>query len=257
MNVELWPLLILLPLAVFCALLMGPVLFGRLFMPRLTLGAFSRWGRWPAKLLDRIRPGLDLELLVRAGNRYFRRAFARTAFERRIMFLPFCLRPPHCPAGVSRDQGLLCSGDCPDCRLGEMRTRALELGYAAVYVVPSSRMLKGQGLMPSDQFILHKLKQHAPDGALGVVCGWHLRTRLIPRFKVGRGGFSTGSTKVVLQGLLLKSKNCRRAQVDWQRLEGIMRLQATPPAPAQAPAASSAAPAAPATGLGSSRAGEG
>ncbi len=215
--------------AVLGALVMGPLLFGRLFMPRLTLALFRRFGGWLGRLLDRISPGLDLRLMVRAGNRYFRKRFGQAPFERRVLFLPFCLRPLHCPAEVDPEKGLCCDASCADCQIGEVSRKAMSLGYAAVYVVPSSRMLPGRGLLPSDQFIKAKLKEHAPDAALGVVCAWHLRNRLLKHHTVGRGGFATGrgGVRSALQGVLLEGRNCRAAKVDWEQLRELMSLAPT------------------------------
>ncbi|MBW1712506.1 MAG: DUF116 domain-containing protein, partial [Deltaproteobacteria bacterium] len=209
-------------MAVFLALLAGPLLFGRLFMPRLTLVLVRRWGKWVAKVLDRIRPGLDLSLLVKAGNRYYLKTYAQTPFNRRILFLPFCLRPSDCPADVDPEVGLCCQSQCPACSLGALRQEALDRGYAQVFVVPSSRMMPGRGLLPSDQFIRAKLHQYAPSAALGVVCGWHLRHRLLPGHTVGRKGYD--GTGTVLQGVLLDSRRCRGATVDWDQVREKVAL---------------------------------
>jgi len=219
---------ILLGLALFGVLLAGPLIFGRFFLPRLTLKAVRRWGRLMARLTDRIKPGLDMELLVKAGNRYFRDRFAATPFNERILFLPICLKPQDCPAEVDSETGLLCRGDCPDCRLGQVRQEAVNLGYARVFIVPSSRLLRGRGFLPSDQFMLTKLRQHAPRAALGVLCGWYLRQRLLPTYTMGRGGVASkeGGPSTIVQGVLLNGHNCRRATVDWDQLRWRLGLAA-------------------------------
>jgi hypothetical protein len=198
----------------------------------MTLALFRRCGWMLAGFLDRISPGLDLRLMVRAGNRYFRKAFAATPFGRRVLFLPFCLRPLDCPAEVDPEVGICCQGDCPGCEVGRVRNEALALGYAAVYVVPSSRILSGQGLLPSDQFIKTKLKQHAPGAALGVTCPWHLRNRLLAQHTVIRGGYApleNGShgqrIKSVLQGVLMDGRNCRKGTVNWSQVRAFLRQQ--------------------------------
>lgn len=145
-----WLVWLGLALAGLGVLALSPLIFGRLLAPRFTLALFRRFGWTLAGLLGRLSPELDLRLMVRAGNRYFKKTFAATPFGRRLLFLPFCLRPLDCPAGVDPDQGLLCTGGCPGCELGQVRDEALALGYAAVYVVPSSRLMRGKGLMPSD-----------------------------------------------------------------------------------------------------------
>lgn len=220
-----WYLLLLAPV-VFLVFVMGPLFLGRLFMPRLTLSLFHRFGGGVARLLNLISPELDLRLMVKAGNRYFRKAFADTPFHRRLLFLPFCLRPLDCPADVDPARGVLCKGECPGCEVGKVLKEALGLGYAGVYLVPSSRILRGRGLMPSDQFIRAKIKQHAPVAALGVTCGWHLRHRLLANHKVGRKGYPAGETKAKspLQGVLLKERNCRKSSVDWDTLRHLLVL---------------------------------
>ncbi len=213
---------------VFLALLAGPLLFRRLFFPRLTLALVGRFGRAVAKVTDRIRPGLDLKLLVEAANRYYQKAFAATDFSRRVMFLPFCLCPPGCPAEVDPQAGMNCGGECPECEVGKLKREAEALGYARVFVVPSSRLMPGQGLLPSDQFIRQKIKDLRPGAALGVVCGWHLRERLLKKQShVDRGGYApagSGGPKSVLQGVLLDGRNCRRAKVDWSLVRRRMHL---------------------------------
>ncbi len=211
---------------VFLALLAGPLLFGRLFMPRLTLSVIKRFGKIMARIMDRIKPGLDLKLLVRAGNRYFSERFSKTPYGERVFFIPICLCPPLCPGQVNRDQGLVCQADCPDCRVGELVREARSLGYGQVYVVPSSRLMPNKGLLPSDQFIKTKLRQEEVSAAFGLVCGWHLRNRLLPAHSVGSKGYDPEGGKkkaTVLQGVLLDQRKCRGGTVDWEEVKTKLR----------------------------------
>jgi hypothetical protein len=169
--------------------------------------------------------------MVRAGNRYFRKSFAATPFCRRVLFLPFCLRPLDCSADVDPDKGLLCTGGCPGCQVGQVRAEALALGYAAVYVVPSSRILRDRGLLPSDPFIKKKIKAHAPGAALGVTCPWHLRNRLLAKYTLRGGNYASVAsdeprekTVAPLQGVLMDRQNCRQGAVNWERVRFCMTL---------------------------------
>jgi hypothetical protein len=218
--------IILIAASLFLALLLGPLLFGRLFMPKLTLSMFRRFGKWGAKVLNRIKPDLDLKLMVKAGNRYFRSKFAATPFKQRVLFIPFCLRPLDCPTEVSPDEGLICPADCPGCPVGQLKKQALDMGYGAVYIVPSSRMMKGKGLLPSDKFIGRKLKEHSPGAALGVVCTWHLRNRLLKNHSVGSKGFPPegDGPKSVVQGVLLDSRNCKQSSVNMEEVRRVMAI---------------------------------
>ena len=139
----------------------------RLAKPEVTLPLAKRRGPALARILNRIKPDLDLRMLVKVTNHYFRRPFADAAFDQRMVFLPICLKPLDCPAKTNLETGLLCDGKCPGCELGRLRNDALALGYAHVYVVPSSRLRPKEHLLPSDEFIQTKLKRHAPAAALG------------------------------------------------------------------------------------------
>ena len=209
-------------------LILAPVMgLKRLAKPEFTLPFAKRHGPALARLLNRIKPDLDLKILVRITNRYFSKTFADTPFERRMVFLPICLKPLDCPARTNPETGLACDGQCPDCELGRLRNEALALGYGGVYVVPSSRLRPKEKLLPSDEFIQKKMKEYTPAAALGVTCGWYLRNRLLAKYEVGNGGYSIdgdGSVKTVFQGVLLNARNCRRAKVDWQKVRIHLNL---------------------------------
>ncbi len=226
-----WYWWMILALGVFTALILGPLLFGRLLWPSLTLALFRRFGWIMARLLDRISPGLDLRLLVKAGNKYFKKTFAATPYKDRLLFLPFCLRPLDCPAGVDTEVGLRCSGDCPGCQVGQIRAEALGLGYAAVYVVPSSRIIRDRGLLPSEVFIKNKIKAHGPGAALGVTCPWHMRHRILAKHTLRRGRYAAvgergGGSKVksALQGVLMEGRDCRNGVVNWASVRQCLHL---------------------------------
>ena len=226
---ELSILYLLLGLAVLVlVLLMSPLFLGRMVFPKTTLKLFGRFGGMISGVFDRISPELDLRLLVKATNRLFRKKYAATPYERRVLFLPFCLRPLDCPAQVAPDRGLLCHGQCGGCTVGIIRQEALELGFAEVYVVPSARLVRDKGLLHSDQFMKKKIREHAPGAALGATCGWHLRNRILKKHSVDRKGYSdsSGQPRSVVQGVLLEGRNCRQAQVDWDKLRELMRMSA-------------------------------
>jgi hypothetical protein len=205
----------------------APFWAGRIFAPSITFALARRFGQAAHRLLSPLRPDLDMTLLVKAANRYYQNRYQNTPYAARILFLPFCLRPPGCPAAISKEQGLMCQSQCRGCRLGELRSEALTAGYGWVYVAPSSSLLKTMDLLPSSQFIKAKISQHQPGAALGVICPWHLRNRMLPSHKkLGRTGYVTHDKKrgAALRGVLLKGKNCARPQVDWEELRQAMLL---------------------------------
>lgn len=215
--------------ALAAALIVAPLAFRRLLWPGLKF-LTGRVGLGLGPMADRVRPGLFCRVLVRVGNRYFRRRFAAVPPAERLLFLPYCLRPSFCPADIEPERGLACPGDCPGCELGRIRDEALAMGYGDVYVVASSRLTRLEGLLPSREFIKEKLARHQPLAALGVVCARQLQGRLLPDGGLGAGGYSDReeTPASALQGLLLSKANCRRAEVDWQRLRRLMALGVGP-----------------------------
>ena len=199
---------------------------GGFFMLKLSLGLMRRVSGGQGRLSKAVGPGL-LFSLVRAGNRYFRKAFAATPYSKRLLFLPLCLRPPDCQAFLDPGLGYICREYCPDCELGKLRRDALGLGYGGVYVVPSSRMILQEGIIPSDQFMLEKVKQHGPTAVLGVACLWYVRHRLLAQYTLGRNGYASdsGHPHSVVQGVLLENRNCRKAAVDWGQVRERLYLR--------------------------------
>lgn len=215
------------------AVLLAPWWLGRMLLPSFTFAFVRKFSQTMFRLAALIKPDLDMSILVKASNRYYATAYENAPYSRRVMFLPFCLKPRHCPALVSRHEGLMCESQCAGCTLGDLRKEALALGYGWVYVVPSSRILKKENLLPSSQFIKQKITEHQPLATLGVICAWHLRNRLLPSHKkISNKGYVTSNRQqgAALHGLLLKdNRQCFSATVDWQQLRQAMYWPALPP----------------------------
>lgn len=81
--------------------------------------------------------------------------FSRIPFEKRMVFLPQCLRSPDCPSKLSQE-GLCCIG-CGRCEICNARKVADDLG-CMMFVVPGS------------SFIRRMIRKYRPGGILGVGC---------------------------------------------------------------------------------------
>jgi hypothetical protein len=202
----------------------GLLLFRR-FLLWVGLSMFHRFMRGLAGRLDLINRDGVYKFLVKIGNRYFLKGFKNTPYHQRLIFLPFCLRPAECAALIDPDQGILCLSDCPDCQLGSLRREAIDLGYAGVYLVPSSRCLRRTDLKPSDLFIKEKLDHHQGRALIGVTCCWYLKTRLIPKYSFKKDGYvgERPGPGYFLQGILLPQRKCANATVDWTLLRNRLR----------------------------------
>jgi hypothetical protein len=203
------------------------LIFLRRFLLWVSLSVLHRLIRGIAGRLDLINQDGVYKFLVKVGNRYFLKGFKNTPYHQRLIFLPFCLRPPECTAPIDPAKGILCRSDCPDCQLGLLRREAIELGYAGVYLVPSSRCLRRPDLKPSDIFIKEKLNHHQGRALIGVACCWYLKTRLIPKYSFKKDGYvgERPGPGYFLQGILLPQRKCGNATVDWALLRSRLRLK--------------------------------
>jgi hypothetical protein len=88
-------------------------------------------------------------------------------------------------------------------------------------------MILQEGVIPSDQFMLEKVKQHDPTAVLGVTCLWYVRHRLLAKYNLGRHGYvsASGHPHSVVQGVLLENRNCRKAAVDWDLVRERLYLR--------------------------------
>ncbi len=92
---------------------------------------------------------------------------AGVPFSRRVLLLPHCLRPSlDCPGRMTKE-GLDC-GDCDrtDCAIHQLRTTAMEAGYAGVCVAPGGRLA------------VRYLAEHEPGGVVAVACDQELEEGL-------------------------------------------------------------------------------
>ena len=143
---ENWPYILLGMAAAFGILLLGPLFFGRIFMPRLTLKAFTRWGKFLASWLDKITPGPGPEAHGQGRKPLLQEGLRRHGPMRTGHFSsPFACGPRIARPRWDKKLGLLCDGSCEGCKVGRVRNQALELGYGHVFVVPSSRLMKTHG----------------------------------------------------------------------------------------------------------------
>jgi geranylgeranyl diphosphate synthase, type II len=84
-------------------------------------------------------------VMVLLNNEVWRDTVASVPYERRLLLLPQCLRSPQdCPAKMD-EFGLLCEA-CGRCNIGELQSRAEDLGYVVLVAEGStvvSKLLEG------------------------------------------------------------------------------------------------------------------
>jgi hypothetical protein len=154
------------------------------------------------KLAARI--GIDetklLELYVKAKNAVSKSTFAKTPFDKRLLFLPQCLRSRNCPASLS-DTGYICQ-KCGRCGLHGVISKALELGYKGAFILSGGSMV-GQ-----------ILKREKPLACLGIACAKELLL----------GGFVCEKFGAISHFIPLSRDGCVETQVNWNEVDQTLAL---------------------------------
>ena len=144
------------------------------------------------KLAARI--GIDgtklLELYVKEKNAVSKSTFAKTSFDKRLLFLPQCLRSTECPAKLTPD-GIVCV-NCGRCEIGKAKEYAEGLGYS-FFIVPGS------------SFIKRIIGKHLPRGIIGVGC----------QLEVKEGLDLCNSYGIPAIGIPLSTSGCVSTTLDW------------------------------------------
>lgn len=98
-----------------------------------------------------------IQSYVKQMNHANHQEFVETPIEKRVVFLPQCLRQSDCKAPL-REYGYICQQCSPDCQVYQITNKAKALGYKGVYVLPGGSMV---------QKIIDFSKPHA---ILGIAC---------------------------------------------------------------------------------------
>ena len=127
---------------------------------------------------------------VALKNRISMRKFCETPTDRRMIFLPQCLRAADCPSKLGQE-GMKCI-NCGHCEIGNAKKSAEQMGYK-VFVVPGS------------SFIRRIVREHKPDAILGVGCMTEVKAGLEMCEKLNLYGV----------GLVLDKAGCVSTVLNW------------------------------------------
>jgi uncharacterized protein len=123
-------------------------------------------------------------------NKISLKKFRGTPVNRRMIFLPQCLRAIDCPSKLS-PEGIKCI-NCGSCEIGTAKKNAEELGYK-VFIVPGS------------SFIKRLVRKHKPLAILGVGCMTEIKAGLEMCQKLNLYGV----------GLVLDRAGCVSTVLNW------------------------------------------
>lgn len=123
-------------------------------------------------------------------NKISLKKFRNTPINKRLIFLPQCLRAADCPSKLSQE-GMRCI-DCGHCEVGTAVKSAESLGYK-VFIVPGS------------SFIKRLVRKHKPGAILGVGCITEIKAGLEMCEKMNLFGV----------GLVLEKAGCVSTVLNW------------------------------------------
>lgn len=128
-------------------------------------------------------------MLTSLRNTLYKRAYSKTPYETRAIFLPQCLRHPSCPAKLS-GEGIVCI-NCGRCGIGEMKKFSEDMGYL-FFVVPGS------------SFVKRMIKKYRPQAVLGVGCS----------MEVKEGTSLVSAIGIPVQSVMLSQDGCIDTRVN-------------------------------------------
>ncbi|PXF50301.1 MAG: hypothetical protein C4B55_06535 [Candidatus Methanophagaceae archaeon] len=177
-------------------------IYKRDLFPRFTLSVLNLFYQ-PAKLLFgyfRVNPVLVDELGIALMNSVYRDAYGKTPLERRLLFLPQCLRSLECPAKTSSQEGIICR-ECGKCGISEIKRLCDEHGV-------------GLCIAPGGEFVKRAVRDKKPQAAVGVACQHDLYETM--KYVTSQG--------VPMLGVLLSKTGCVLTEVDWEEVKRVLDL---------------------------------
>lgn len=145
-----------------------------------------------AKMDDSIVDDVGISL----KNKISLRKFRDTPINKRMIFLPQCLRANTCPSKLG-SEGMQCT-NC-GCDIGKAKKSAEEMGYM-VFIVPGS------------SFIKRLVRKHKPDAILGVGCMTEVKAGFEMCERLNLYGV----------GLVLEKAGCVSTVLDWDKFYEII-----------------------------------
>ena len=137
-------------------------------------------------------------------NKISLRKFRETPINKRLIFLPQCLRAADCPSKLS-PEGMKCI-DCGHCEVGHAIKSAESIGYK-VFIVPGS------------SFIKRLVRKHKPNAILGVGCITEIKAGLEMCEKLNLFGV----------GLVLDRAGCVSTTLNWDNFYEFIEIDHTNP----------------------------
>ncbi|MFP3871546.1 MAG: DUF116 domain-containing protein [Candidatus Aenigmatarchaeota archaeon] len=127
---------------------------------------------------------------------------SKVDFEDRIVLLPQCLRDPDNCEAEMEEFGYKCK-NCGNCVIDDIKSKAEDLNYEKVYIVPGSSMAK------------NVLKKKDPSAVIAVAC----HSELVEGFEASH------VYSIPIQGVPLLRSGCVNTEVDLEKVEEKLQMK--------------------------------
>lgn len=176
------------------------VVYKRVLFPRFTLFVLNLFYQ-PTKLLFgyfSINPVIIDEIGIALVNTIYKDTYGKTPMNKRILFLPQCLRNLECPAKTSPQEGIICKA-CGKCGIADIKTKCDERGISIC-------------IAPGGEFVKRAIRDKRPMAAMSVACHCDL-------YEAMRSVTSKG---VPMVGMVLSKTGCVMTEVNWSELKEML-----------------------------------
>ncbi len=172
-------------------------IYKRDLFPRFTLFVLNLFYQ-PAKLFlgyFHVNPVIVDEIGIALMNSVYKDAYVKTPLDKRLLFLPQCLRHLKCPAKTSPQDGIICE-ECGRCGIAAIKRMCDEYGIKIC-------------IAPGGEFVKRAIRDKKPQAAIGIACQHDLY-----------GGMREVTSKgIPAIGVVLSKTGCVMTEVDWEEVK--------------------------------------
>jgi hypothetical protein len=145
-----------------------------------------------------------IQFSIKLRNMMNTKRFAETPVEKRVIYLPQCLRSAECPAHLT-PEGLVCRR-CGRCAIGKEIDTYEAMGYR-VFIAPGSTLIK------------RMMKKYRPEAIIGVGCLMEIKEGLELCDRAG----------VIGMGVVTLKDGCVETILNWDELHEVAAIGLTRP----------------------------
>lgn len=147
--------------------------------------------------------------IVELINNYYKEDFKKILPKYKAVILPHCVIAKNCPAGFSKEDGIMCR-QCSLCKCGEIKRLAEKKGLQ-FYITPSvgftKRLAARKGIK----------------AAIGSTCIYEVEKGM-KQEKISPNGLFLSKNKIIPLVILTKEYDCIVNEIDWNALKKMIEL---------------------------------